>query len=199
MSSDRDPAARPDFPASFGAAAGGKLRVVPSETRPRRTPLSWWVRRLSDGYDVLSVGGAAASISGIAVGRPVMATSAGVWSLEKRGRVGWEYTLVDSNGQEVGAYSGRSWLLGGTISLIDGTKAHLRRSFGRAWKVLIADAHERCVDIRKSRSPGGATLALTIRSVPTMTLDMHLLVLTACTVLLLGDTVPAVPVYAGGG
>jgi hypothetical protein len=198
MSSDRDPAARPDFPASLGAAAGGKLRVVPRETKPRRT-LSWWVRRLSDGYDVLSVGGAAASISGIAVGRPVMATSAGVWSLEKRGRVGWEYTLVDSNGQEVGAYSGRSWLPGGTISLIDGTKAHLRRSFGRAWKVLIADAHERCVDIRKSRSPGGATLALTIRSVPTMTLDMHLLVLTACTVLLLGDTVPAVPVYAGGG
>ena len=117
--------------------------MVPRETKPRWT-LSWPVRRLTDGYDVLSDDGAAASISGIAGGRPVMATSAGVWSLEKRGRVGWDYALVDANGQEVGAYSGRSWLPGGTIPLIDGTKAHLRRSFGPVWKVLIADTHERC-------------------------------------------------------
>ena len=55
------------------------------------------------------------------------------------------------------------------------------------------------VDIRKSRSPGGATLALTIRSVPTTMRDTHVLVLTACAVLLLGDIVAAVPVPGGFG
>jgi hypothetical protein len=121
-----------------------------------------------------------------------MANAEGTWSLEKRRRFGWDYVLVDSDGQHAGSYVGRRWLPWGTISLIGGTQADLRRSSGPAWKLQTTGTKERCVDISKARGRSGCTLTLTIRAFPRSALDIHLLMLTACAVILLEDSVPGI-------
>ena len=191
MSHDLDPTAAVSFPGSLGTAVGDVVRAVPSKTKQPRTA-AWWVRRSSDTYDVLAVRGRAGAISGISGGAPRMASAEGTWSLEKRRRLGWEYVLVDSDGQHAGWYAGRRWLPGGTISLIGGTQADLRRSLRPAWKLQTTGTKERCVDISKARGRSGCALTLTIRAFPRPALDIHLLILTACAVILLEDTVPGI-------
>ena len=102
MSHDPDPTAAASFPASLGTAVGDVVRAVPSGAQQPRT--AWWLRRFSfsDTYDLLAVGGRAGAISGISGGTPRMASAEGTWSLEKRRRLGWEYVLVDSDGQHGG-------------------------------------------------------------------------------------------------
>jgi hypothetical protein len=191
MSSDLDPTKAVSFPGSLGTAVGDVVRAVPVNAKQPRTA-AWWVRGACDVYDVLAVGGKAGVIDGISSGAPRMASAEGTWRLEKRRRFGWEYVLVDSDGQDAGWYAGRRWLPGGRISLNDGTQADLRRSFRPPWKLQTTATHERCVDISKARGRTGSTLTLTIRALPRPAVDLHVLMLTACAVILLEDTVPGV-------
>jgi hypothetical protein len=198
VSHDFHPAGAVPFSASLASAAGNVIRVVPSEDQELRNAPGW-LSRFSDTYDVMATNGAAGAISGVSGGAPRMASASGTWTLEKLRRRGWDYVLMDADGHHAGSYTGNRWLPGGTISLVDGTQADLRRSSWRAWKLQTKETRERCFDIRTSRGRGGCRLTVTIRSFPMATLDMHLLMLTACVVILLGDTVPGVEGGSGGG
>lgn len=74
--------------------------------------------------------------------------------------------------------------------MVGGNQVDLRRSFTGASTVQITDTEERFLDIRTSRRQGGLTMALTIRSLPAPTTDVHLLTLTACAVLVLERMIP---------
>jgi hypothetical protein len=128
-----------------------------------------------------------------------MTTTHDAWSLQKRRPAGWEYLILRTDGVEVGSYSGRRWLPGGTILLHDGTRAELRTSLLKTSSVRLTDTRQKCFDVRKSRSRGAVTLALTILFDPAEATDAVLLVLTACTVVLLEEAVPTVQVPGSGG
>jgi len=163
-----------DFPAGIEWAPGKVLRVAPRDPKPYGH------------YDVLvgddKVG--ALVLGGTAELARMMCTE-GSWCLEKRRSLGWELIIESSDGQHVGWYSGRKWLPGGTISLTDGTRGDLRRSFGRRWKLQKTDSNERFLEIRRSGAPSAQTVVVTIRSLPRGPTEGRLLVLTSCAVLML--------------
>jgi hypothetical protein len=174
------------FPAMIEAVAGEELRVLP---RDRKPPTE---------FDVLAAGGRAGSISlGGRTELAVLACAEGAWCLKKRHRLGWELVIESSDGRHVGWYSGRRWLAGGTIYLIDGTQVDLRRSLHRRWRLQATDTGQRVADIRTSGMSTEPTMALTMRVHPAGITDVHLVVLTSCAVLMLERTLH--PVIALGG
>ena len=176
-----------DFPVSMEAVVGEKLRVVPIDPK-----LSAWA-----GYDVLAPGGRAGSLGpggGAELAR--MECAEGAWCLKKRRRLGWELLIESADGRHVGWYSGRRWLPGGTISLTDGTQVDLRRLLNGRWRLQTTGARQRLVDIRTSYRP---LMTLTIRSFPAEITEAHLVILTACGVLMLERMAPPVVFVGGGG
>jgi hypothetical protein len=114
--------------------------------------------------------------------------------IRKRRRVGWKLSIESAEGRHVGWYSGRRWLPGGAIYLTDGTQVDLRRLLNRRWKLQTTGARQRLVDIRTSHRP---LMTLTIRSFPAEITEAHLVILTACAVVMLERM--ATPVFGGGG
>jgi hypothetical protein len=86
----------------------------------------------------------------------------GDWSLKQRRRYGWELVIESSEGQQVGWYSGRHWLSGGTIGLASGGRVDLRRSFNGPWNLCVSETRERFARL----SHDGLNLSLAIRSLP---------------------------------
>jgi len=174
------------FPVRMQAAVGEKLRVVPID--PKR---SAWA-----GYDVLGSGGRAGSLGpGGEAELARMECAEGAWCLKKRRRLGWELLIESVDGQHVGLYSGRRWLPGGSISLTDGTQADLRRLLNGGWKLQTTGARQRLVDMRRSHR---LLMTLTIRPLPPEMAHAHLVILTACAVVML-ERMATPLVEAGGG
>lgn len=199
-----------DFPVSMEAAVGEKLRVFPTDPKLsaqawRKLGLSWaqWMAMgrsasvVHHGYDVLAPGGRAGSLSlGGRAELARMACAEGAWCLKKRRRLGWELIIESADGRHVGWYSGRRWLPGGTIYLTDGTQVDLRRLLNGRWKLQTTGARQRLVDIRTSHRP---LMTLTIRSLAATITEVHLVILTACGVLMLERMTPRVSELGGGG
>jgi hypothetical protein len=164
------------------------LRVLP---RDRKPPTE---------FDVLMAAGRAGSISlGGRTELARMACAEGAWYLKKRHRLGWELVIESSDGRHAGWYSGRRWLAGGTIYLIDGTQADLRRSLHRRWRLQAPDTGQRVADIRTSGMSTEPKMALTMRVHPAGITDVHLVVLTSCAVLMLERTLYSVIAPGGTG
>jgi hypothetical protein len=161
----------PGFPARVESAVGGELRAVHSGHGP------------SLEYDLRGPAGTIGSVT-LVFGRVVamMAYADGTWELSKRRPHGWELLISDPDGQPVGWYSGRPRPPGGKISFIDGAEADLRRGLNRQWRLQSVDGKQRFADIRISGEPPAHEVALTLRALPPAP---HLVVLTACAVLLL--------------
>jgi len=176
-----------DFPVSMEAAVGERLRVAPID--PKR---SAWV-----GYDVLASGGRAGWLGpGGRAELARMECAEGAWCLKKRRRLGWELLIESADGRHVGWYSGRRGLPGGTISLTDGTQVDLRRLLSGGWKLQTTDARERLADMRRSHR---LLMSLTIRSLPAEMPEAHLVILTACAVVMLERMAPPLVDVGGVG
>jgi hypothetical protein len=146
-------------------------------------------RRPFKAFDVLAASGRVGSISlGGREELARMASAAGVWCLKKSRRVGWEFVIESSDERQVASYSGRHWLTGGTIWLGDGTRVDLRRALNRRWKLRASDTGQPFADIRTSAPWSKASITLTMRALPAGIADAHLVMLIACTVLMLDLT-----------
>ena len=164
-----------DFAAGIEWAPGKVLRVAPRDPKPYGCYYDVLVG--DDKVGALVLGGTAELAR--------MMCAEGSWCLQKRRSLGWELIVESSDGQHVGWYSGRKWLPGGTVSLTDGTRADLRRSFVRRWKLRESDSNEQLLEIRRSGAPSAQTVVVTIRSLPQGPTEGRLLVLTSCAVLML--------------
>ena len=175
------------FPVSMEAVVGETLRVVPTD--PKR---SAWA-----GYDVLAAAGRVGWLGpGGRAELARMECAEGAWCLKKRRRLGWELLIESADGRHVGWYSGRRWLPGGTISLTDGTQVDLRRLLNGGWKLQTTDARQRLVDMRRSHR---LLMTLTIPSLPAEMPEAHLVIFSACAVLMLERMAPPVDFVGGGG
>ena len=164
----------PEFAAGILLSPGTELRVAPRDPKP------YGHYDLLTGHDpvaALILGGKDALAS--------MICADGAWYLKKRRRVGWELLIESYDGQHLGWYSGRHWLPGGTIILIDGTHVDLRRSLKLRWKLQATDDKERLLDIRTSGLPSAQKVAVTVRFALADPTQGSLLVLTSCAVLML--------------
>ena len=120
------------------------------------------------------------------------------WRLTKHRKFGWELSLERPDGTRLGSYHGGGWRAGGSIELTDGTRAKLRRSLlGNNWQ--IHDHHGAVGEIRSRAanqlSPFGARpqhrMTVTIDPEPAGSIGLHLVVLTACGVIMLTDAIAA--------
>lgn len=196
------------FPVRMQMAVGDPLEVVPADAATSRRELGLngvqrlapWPTSAHFSFEVLAPGGRVAALGlGGQAGLAWMACADGSWRLNKRRPLGWELVIESWDGQPVGWYSGRRWVPGGTISLIAGTHVDLRRAFGGRWKLRITDAQDYFLDIRPSKSRGGLTMVITVRSEPPSTSQAIVATLTACAVVLLEHMSPRLPSAGGGG
>lgn len=166
------------FPARVESAVGGELRVA------RAGP--------SLAYDLRSRAGLIGSVDLGFGGRVVamMACAEGTWQLSKRRPHGWELLVSSPDGRPVGWYSGRPRPPGGQISFIDGAGADLRRGLNRQWRLQSVNGRERFADIQISGEPPAHEVVLALQAPPP---NAHLVVLTACAVLLLYRIQPQSP------
>jgi hypothetical protein len=77
----------------------------------------------------------------------------------------------------------------------DGKRVHLRRFLLRQWRLQASETGLRFVDIRIS----GASSAPTMRELPAPTAEPHVVVLTACAVLMLERTLPVAMAHPATG
>jgi hypothetical protein len=128
------------------------------------------------------------------------------WRLIKHRRFGWGLNLECSDGVCLGSYHGRRWRAGGSIELADGTSAELRRSLLRNnWQ--IQNPHgavcEIVSDAANQLSPFGVRPQhrMTVTIVPELagSRSLHLVVLSACGVILLTDALAAASAKADMG
>jgi hypothetical protein len=118
-----------------------------------------------------------------------MACWDGDWFLTRRRKRGWEFVIEAEGRSEVGRYSGRRWRAGGTILMADGTRVDLRR------RTPIADWNLQTPDERPFAAISISGLErdkarVTIRSLPSGVADVHIALLTACSVVSLGGMAP---------
>ena len=172
----------PEFAAGMEMSPGAELRVAPRNLRDPRPYCHYDLLSGHDRVAALIMGGADALASVICAD--------GAWRLQARRRFGWELIVESYDGQHVGWYSGRHWLPGGIVILIDGTRVDLRRTLRLRWKLQATDDKQRLVDIRTSGTPGAQIVAVTVRSALADPAQGSLLVLTACAVLMLQRLVP---------
>jgi hypothetical protein len=116
------------FAGSLDVAPGKQLTVAPRDPKPYG---HYDVLAGHDRVGALVLGGSDA------LARMICAD--GDWCLQKRRRLGWELLIESREGQHLGWYSGRKWLRGGTISLIDAAHFDLRRSLNRRWTLRAID------------------------------------------------------------
>ena len=174
----RDAHSRLDGPSGFtgkiDVSPGKELTVCPTDPKPYGH------------YDVLSgderVG---ALVLGGMEGLARMTCADGDWWLRKRRRLGWDLFIASCDGEHSGWYTGRKWLPGGTISLVDGTQFELRPSLNRRWKLSASDGGERVLQLRTSGAPAAQKVVVVVRLRPAGTADGSLLLLTACAVVML--------------
>jgi hypothetical protein len=195
-----------DFTLCMRDVVGDTLRVVPTDRRSSKqlakdlgmTGARAWrlggaLRACSD-YELRAGDGILGSLIFGETALARLACAEGVWSLQKRCRLGWELVITSASGENSGWYSGRHWLPGGTIVLATGSRVKLSRAPSLHWK-LRAGGGEVIAAIRTHGGlRKGIDTSLTIRSIPDTLGELSLLVLTACAVLTLERAIPVVPV-----
>lgn len=176
-SDDRDPRDPTDFPVSMKALVGDELRLsFPSTGRTGAGALKGSLESSSCQVVAwLRLYGPAGLVE--------MVCREGTWCLRKRRKYGWELLIESSGGRHVGWYSGRRWLVGGTIILADGTRVDLRRSRKLGWNLRVSETRDPIVEVSRYRS---GSLSLTIQSLPAdIYSEAAIVVLTTCAVLML--------------
>ena len=162
------------FSGHLSVEPGRQLTVAPQDPKPYGH------------YDVLADD---ARVGALVLGGPDalarMICADGDWRLQKRRRLGWELLIESREGQQVGWYSGRKWLSGGTISLTDNAQFDLRRSPSRRWKLRATGRREAFLDIRTSGAPSSQRVVVAVRLRPGRPEESRLVFLTACAVLML--------------
>jgi hypothetical protein len=109
-----------------------------------------------------------------------MACREGDWYLTKHRKHGWEFVIEAEDRSQVGRYSGGRWRAGGTILMGDGTRVDLRHTLGGSWNLQTPDrrpfAAIRMVRFRPDKA------RVTLWSLPSGVVDLHIVVLAACAV-----------------
>jgi hypothetical protein len=162
-----------DVTTSMALAHGDGLKLVPKG--PKRSGHFELVKR-DDRVGMLVVPGDRGIVR--------MICAEGGFDLTKARRLGWELLIESVDGQQVGSFSGRRWLPGGTISLTDGTQVDLRRSPRGRWNLKATDSGQRLVDFRTGVL-AAPRIAISVHSPPGGLGRGGLVVLTACAVLTL--------------
>jgi hypothetical protein len=185
-----------DFLVRLQPIAGERFEIAPCDPESSssklglgtrdRSAVSGGRRSIPDLYDVRSPAGLIGLLAfGGEAGLASMAVSDGSWSLRKRHRIGWDLHIESSDGNQVGSYSGRRLLPGGTISLIDGPDIDLRRLMNGHHMLRVVGKRKWFLDIRTSGSRAGLTMAVAVLSTPMSTSEFVLVTFTACAVLVL--------------
>jgi hypothetical protein len=129
------------------------------------------------------------------------------WQIAKHGRFGRELNLERHDGALLGTYQGRRWRSGGSVELADKFGAELRRSLLRNNHWRIKDLHGPVCEIRScpanqlslfgARSPHRMIVAVApeVRE----SVNIHLVVLSACGVIMLTDALAAASAKADLG
>lgn len=162
------------FTGKIDVAPGNELTVLPTGPKP------------CGHYDVLSGDERVGAL--VLGGRGALARMTcadGDWWLHKRRRLGWDLFIGSRDGEPLGWYSGRKWLPGGTISLVDGTQFELRRSLNRRWRLSASDGGERVLQLRTLGASAAQKVVVVVRLRPAGTADGSLLLLTSCAVVML--------------
>jgi hypothetical protein len=139
------------------------------------------------GSELVAVGGLVGSLNlGVSGALAHMASARGEWILRRRRRFGWDFLIERGGGELVGWYQGRRLMAGGTISLIDGIQADLRRDWAGSplfgWKLESTDTGRRYAEIHCPGRLSKRSLTLTLRTLPD-TVFADVVVLTSCAVL----------------
>jgi len=185
-----------DFPVRMQPSAGERLEIVPCDAGSSWSKLGLGARSrlvvsgaaplVPDLYELRSPGGLVGLLAfGGEAGLASMAGSDGSWSLKKRHRIGWDLDIESPDGHQIGSYSGRRWLPGGTISLIDGPHVDLRRVINGHHMLRVVGERDWFLDIRTSGSRTGLTMAIAVLSTPMSTTECVVVTFTACAVLVL--------------
>ena len=163
-----------EFPVFLSAIVGRDLRLVGTKYE----------------YALVTGGGRAGAIGLLGeFWSAHMACREGDWFLTRRLKHGWEFVIEAEDRSQVGLYSGRRWRAGGTILMADGTRVDLRR------RTPIADWNLQTPGQRPFAAISISGLErdnarVTIRSLPSGVADVHVVLLTACSVVSLGGMVP---------
>ena len=154
-----------EFPVFLSATVGRKLRLL-------GTAYEYELVAGDDRAGVISLSGE--------FGLAHMACREGGWYLTKHRKLGWEFVIEAEDRSHVGRYSGGRWRAGGAILMADGTQVDLRRTIGRTWNLETADRRPFAAIGMSGLKRNKARV--TIRSLPSGVVDLHIVVLTACAV-----------------
>jgi hypothetical protein len=163
-----------EFPVFLSATVGRDLRLVGTKYE----------------YALVAGGGRAGTISLLGeFWLAHMACREGDWFLTRRRKHGWEFVIQAEDGSQVGLYCGRRWRAGGTILMADGTRVDLRRRTPMAdWNLQTPD--ERPFAAISISGLERDIARVTILSLPSGVADVHIALLTACSVVSLGGMAP---------
>lgn len=171
------------FPVGLDAGPGGKLFVTPHDDNPMGR------------YDVTRSGKHAGAIlvgGPDSVARLLCADSD--WRVQKQHRRGWDLLIDSADGLRAGRYAARKWVAGGAITLSDGAQFVLRRRLNRLWKLWAADHDDPVLELRASGIPAKQRVTVSVRFRPPGSPEQSsLVVLTACTVVLLDRATGYIP------
>jgi hypothetical protein len=118
------------------------------------------------------------------------ACAEGSWSLVRQRRHGWRLPIRGSEGGPVGEYLGRRWSPGGTIKLASGVPFELHHSIAGSWQLGAFDSDETLASLRGGVQLGKRTPTVTVHFLPDGRDELPLVVLVACSVLLLERSFP---------
>ena len=110
-----------------------------------------------------------------------MACREGDWFLTRHRKHGWEFVIEAEDRSQVGLYSGGRWRAGGTILMATGTRVDLSRKLNRTWNLQTPDRRPFAA-IRRMDALERNKAGVTIWSLPTGVVDLHIVVFAACAV-----------------
>lgn len=167
------------FPVRIDEVVGEQLSIAPSLRKP------------GIHCQVLAVRGRVGSISVFGGQMARLACAHGSWLLKTSRRNLRGFTIESVDHEHVGRYLRRPWSPGGSIRLIDGTEVELRRSLPGRWKVRSPDGSECFAEVHRSVVPSAQRhdLKLTIYSLPTDVERTSMIILAACSLLMLSPEI----------
>jgi hypothetical protein len=177
-----------DFPVRMADVVGERLRFRRCE--PGESQI----------HELMSTGGRVASVSLFGSSRlALVACAEGSMSLTKRRQFGWQLGIRRPDGKPLGLYSGRRWLSGGTIILTSGVEVGLEHGVLGMWTIHSLQSHEKLASLRAGSRLWDRELGMTMASGVARRDEFPLVVLVACAVVMLEQSVTGVPSGAGAG
>jgi len=177
-----------DFPVRMADVVGERLRFRRCE--PRESHI----------HELMSMRGRVGSVSLLGSSRlALVACAEGSVSLTKRRQFGWQLLIRRPDGKNLGLYSGRRWLSGGTIILTSGVEVGLEHGVLGMWTIHSLASHEKLASLRAGSRLWDRELGMTMASGVARRDEFPLVVLVACAVVMLEPSVTGVPSAAGTG